>query len=78
MLRAGAVDKTLPTARSLAPRSKSAGFRDKNLPVALWHFAAKHAVGLDPWVDSGSRKENASKQKPGALSALIQPEPKGL
>jgi hypothetical protein len=25
-------------------------------------FQAKHALGLDPGVDTGSRKENASKQ----------------
>src|SRR5437667_11861184 len=25
-------------------------------------FQAKHALGLDPWVESGSRKENASNQ----------------
>jgi hypothetical protein len=24
-------------------------------------FRAKHALGLDPWVDAGSRKENTSK-----------------
>jgi hypothetical protein len=28
-------------------------------------FQAKHALGLDPWVDPGSREENASKEKPG-------------
>ncbi|MBU6458845.1 MAG: hypothetical protein KGQ48_15115, partial [Bradyrhizobium sp.] len=29
----------------------------------LERFRAKHALGLDPWVDTGSRKENASKQE---------------
>jgi hypothetical protein len=24
-------------------------------------FRAKHALGLDPWADTGSREENASK-----------------
>jgi hypothetical protein len=27
------------------------------------HFRAKHALGLDPGVDTGSREENASKQE---------------
>ncbi|MDE2329379.1 MAG: hypothetical protein KGK16_01130, partial [Bradyrhizobium sp.] len=29
-------------------------------------FRTKHALGLDPWVDIGSRKENASKHESGA------------
>jgi hypothetical protein len=29
----------------------------------LERFRAKHALGLDPWVDTGSREENASKQE---------------
>jgi hypothetical protein len=28
--------------------------------LELWRFRAKHALGLDPWVDTGSREENAS------------------
>jgi hypothetical protein len=40
----------------------------------LERFRAKHALGLDPWVDSGSREENASKQEAGA-SVLILSEP---
>jgi len=35
---------------------------------------AKHALGLDPGVDTGSREEHASKQKSGA-PVLIQSEP---
>ncbi|RZN28111.1 hypothetical protein CWO90_24000 [Bradyrhizobium sp. Leo121] len=38
-------------------------------------FRAKHALGLDPRVGTGSREENASKQKSRA-SALVQSEPK--
>jgi hypothetical protein len=34
-------------------------------------FRAKHALGLDPGVDPGSRKENASKEKI-KISAMIQ------
>jgi hypothetical protein len=41
-----------------------------------WRFRAKHALGLGPWVCSGSREENASKQKIGA-SVLIRSEPNG-
>ncbi len=29
----------------------------------LERFPAKHALGLDPWVDTGSRQENASNQE---------------
>jgi hypothetical protein len=29
----------------------------------LERFRAKHALGLDPWVDAGSREEDASKQE---------------
>jgi hypothetical protein len=42
--------------------------------LPLKRFRAKHALGLDPWVDTGSRKENASKQEARA-SVLIQSEP---
>jgi hypothetical protein len=28
-----------------------------------WHFQAKHALGLDPRVDTGSPSENAIKQR---------------
>jgi hypothetical protein len=34
--------------------------------IVLERFRAKHAPGLDPGVDTGSREENASKQKTGA------------
>jgi hypothetical protein len=35
-------------------------------------FQAKHAFGLDPWVESGSRKENASeKDRPIAVEAYL-------
>jgi hypothetical protein len=27
------------------------------------HFRAKHALELDPWLEAGSRQENASKQQ---------------
>ena len=37
-------------------------------------FRAKHALGLDPRVDTGSREENASKHESRA-SVLIQSEP---
>jgi hypothetical protein len=40
----------------------------------LKRFRAKHARELDPWVDTGSREENASKQEAGA-SVLIRSEP---
>jgi hypothetical protein len=33
----------------------------------LWRFRAKHVLGLDPRMDTGSRDENASKQNRGAL-----------
>jgi hypothetical protein len=42
--------------------------------AALKRFRAKHALGLDPGVDTGSREENASKQKTRA-SVLIRSEP---
>ena len=44
------------------------------VPLVLERFRAKHALGLDPEVDTGSRKENASKQKIRA-SVLIPSEP---
>src|SRR5712672_4512409 len=44
---------------------------------ALACFRAKHALGLDPGVDTGSREENTSKQQDRA-SVLIESEPKGL
>jgi hypothetical protein len=37
----------------------------------LSRFRAKHALGLDPGVDAGSREENASNQEAGTLSVLI-------
>ena len=42
---------------------------------ALERFRAKHALGLDPGVESGSREENASKQESRA-SVPIQSERK--
>jgi hypothetical protein len=42
--------------------------------MTLERFRAKHAPGLDPGVDTGSREENASKQESRA-SVLIQSEP---
>jgi hypothetical protein len=41
---------------------------------ALERFRTKHALGLDPGVDTGSREENASRQESRAL-VLIQSEP---
>jgi hypothetical protein len=38
---------------------KSATFRDH----ALEHFQAKHALGLDPGVDTGSPSENVITQR---------------
>jgi hypothetical protein len=35
----------------------------------LKRFQAKHALGLDPGVGAGSRQENASGLKPGAILA---------
>src|SRR5262249_51890437 len=43
----------------------------------LERFPAKHALGLDPGVGTGSREENASKQKTRA-SVPIQSERKRL
>jgi hypothetical protein len=39
---------------------------DGQLP-SLERFQAKHALGFDPGVDTGSREENASKQKRGGI-----------
>jgi len=41
--------------------------------LALERFRAKHALGLDPGVGTGSREENASKQEARA-SVPIQSE----
>jgi hypothetical protein len=37
---------------------------DGVLNIDSERFRAKHALGLDPGVGTGSRQENASKQKP--------------
>jgi hypothetical protein len=40
----------------------------------LERFRAKHALGLDPGVGTGSREENASKQEARAPFRLIKTE----
>ncbi len=50
-------------ARLIALDQTAEGFYRRPL---LERFPAKHALGLDPGVDTGSREENASKQKPRA------------
>jgi hypothetical protein len=40
----------------------------------LERFPAKHALGLDPGVDTGSREENASKQETELRSDSIGTE----
>jgi hypothetical protein len=69
----------------IAQEDFPSGQRGSNLPIKPWcrrakeleRFRAKHALGLDPGVDTGSREENASKQDSRA-SVLIQSEPKML
>jgi hypothetical protein len=39
----------------------------------LKHFQAKHALGLDPGVGTGSRQENASDQPSGPVLAGFDP-----
>jgi hypothetical protein len=45
--------------------------------VEIERFRARHAPGLDPGVDTDSRKENASKQD-GTSSLNVEASPKRL
>jgi hypothetical protein len=51
--------------------SRTFQFVNPESQQALGRFRAKHALGLDPWVDTGSREENASKQESGALVLIL-------
>jgi hypothetical protein len=42
--------------------------------MPLERFQAKHALGLDPWVETGSRQESASNQKSRAPFRSIETE----
>ena len=52
------------------PRSEDRGTIAGRATIAgpMWRFRAKHALGLDPGVETGSREENASNQGSGQVA----------
>jgi hypothetical protein len=62
---------------SIGTEEALAGEASLRQVYGLERFRAKHALGLDPGVGTGSREENASKQKTRA-SVPIQSERKRL
>lgn len=63
-----------PCANGVHPKCYWLAAEIRRAPMPLERFQAKHALGLDPWVEIGARQENASIKNPEPRFDSIETE----